>query len=76
MKKLMSLEDTATITITGRDAVMLHTLVGQSSGEGNHELFGKIASLLSNTREMYLEVIEDIDYLSVQTSLEALAFPQ
>lgn len=33
MKKLTSLEDTATIAITGRDAVMLRTLLGRTKQE-------------------------------------------
>ena len=76
MKKLTSLEDTATITITGRDAVMLHTLVGRSSGTGKLSLFGKISSILPNAAEMFAEVIDDVDYISVQASQEALAFPK
>ena len=76
MKKLTSLEDTVTITITGREAVMIHTLVGQSSGEGNYKLFSAVANLLPNEESLQEDVIEQIDYHLVQESQEALAFPQ
>lgn len=78
MKKLTSLEDTATITITGREAVMLHTIVAQSTSVGcSYELFSKIACLLSTTYGLSQEVLpENIDYASVQASQEEIAFPQ
>ena len=75
MKKLTSLEDTATITITGREAVMLHTLVGQASGTGNYKLFSKVAKLLPSSEKMNEDVIEPIDYRQVQEKRELIAFP-
>lgn len=77
MKKLTSLEDTATITITGREAVMIHTLIGQTVGlDGvNYELFEKTLKLLGDT--LIKQVLDsNIYYSAVQYSQEALAFPQ
>lgn len=74
MKKLTSLEDTATITITGRDAVRLSLLLGRSNGECSGELYGSIINLLPT--DYHSPYIPIIDYNSVQEEAEALAFPQ
>lgn len=74
MKKLMSLEDTAAITITGRDAVRLATLIGRSNGSGGNELYDIVMQLLPGNYITPHMVI--IDYNSIQEKAEALAFPQ
>ena len=74
MKKLMSLEDTATITITGREAIRLATVAGNSNGGGNSDLYERIIELLP--RDYNPPLMDTIDYLSVKKEAEALAFPQ
>lgn len=78
MKKLMSLEDTATITITGRDAVMLRTLLGRAKTQPNtgEALFEVVEGLLEKGAYLCHHNLADIDYSSVQTKQEAKAFPQ
>lgn len=76
MKKLTSLEDTATITITGREAVMLYTLIGKSSGKGSCEPFSKVGNLLQNNEKLKEAVLESIGYHLVQQVQEEIAFPQ
>lgn len=78
MKKLTSLEDTATITITGRDAVMLHTLLGRTRAQMDtgEALFDAVEGLLEKGRQLYQHKLEDICYLSVQAEQEAIAFPE
>lgn len=78
MKKLTSLEDTATITITGRDAVMLRTLLGRAETQPNTggALFEVVEGLLEKGAYLCHHNLADIDYSSVQTKQEAIAFPQ
>lgn len=74
MKKLMSLEDTATITITGRDAVRLATVLGWTNGHRHGNTYDNIVQLLPEDFDP--PEIGAIDYISVQKEAEALAFPQ
>ena len=74
MKKLTSLEDTATITITGRDAVRAATVLGWTNGHRQGNLYDNIVQLLPNDSDP--PIMEVIDYESVQEEAEALAFPQ
>lgn len=79
MKKLMSLEDTATITITGRDAVMLRTILGRTKSlyyPSSYDLFEVVKGLLENGRDLYHHNLDDINYSAVQTMQEERAFPQ
>lgn len=75
MKKLTSLEDTATITITGRDAVRLLTLEGKANGHCDLVLYRTLKSLLT---EGFTDnnQLDSINYLKIQESQEAKAFPQ
>lgn len=78
MKKLASLEDTATITITGRDAVMLRTILGRTNlyHPSSYDLFEVVEGLLEKGEYLHHHNLDDINYSSVQTKQEALAFPQ
>lgn len=76
MKKLTSLEDTATITITGRDAVMLRTMLGRALTQHSTGLFDTVEGLLEKGSALGLHNLEAINYSSVQSKQEALAFPQ
>lgn len=78
MKKLMSLEDTATITITGRDAVMLRTLLGRTNARTNTgvTLFEIVEGLLEKGAYLCHHNLAEIDYSPVQTKQEEIAFPQ
>lgn len=78
MKKLTSLEDTATITITGREAVMLRTLLGRTKSKhmGYSPLYEKVELLLERTALLSGHNLAGIFYSTVQESQEALAFPQ
>lgn len=80
MKKLTSLEDTATITITGREAVMLRTLLGRThTGYGywaNGDLFDRLDVLLERSDYLGDHDLDDIYYSSVKSKQESLAFPQ
>lgn len=71
MKKLMSLEDTATITITGRDAVRLLTL----NGRCDLVLYRTLKSLLTDGFTDNNQ-LDSINYFKIQGSQEAKAFPQ
>lgn len=77
MKKLTSLEDTATITITGRDAVMLRTMLGRVLTQYSTGLFDTVEGLLEKGRALgHHHNLEMINYSSVQSKQEAKAFPQ
>lgn len=77
MKKLMSLEDTATITITGRDAVRLITVLSKVNGTDDLVLYRKLKELTPNSDTIVLwNQNFRIDYYSLQASQEALAFPR
>ena len=75
MKKLTSLEDTATITITGREAVALFTVVGRTAGalESFYDELKRIVANQINLRDYNLPCIQ---YDEVKEKQEALAFPQ
>ena len=77
MKKLTSLEDTATITITGRDAVRLFLVLGRVNGEETTRLYYEIEGILpeSFTTDLH-SPLPLIDYYKIQRQQEALAFPQ
>ena len=75
MKKLTSLEDTTTITITGRDAVWLATLTQKSNGDCDLVLYRKLKNLLPDDFN-WNNPLESINYLKVQHSQESRAFPQ
>lgn len=75
MKKLMSLEDTATITITGRDAVRLLTLEGKANGRCDLVLYCTLKSLLTDGFTDNNQ-LDSINYFKIQGSQEAKAFPQ
>lgn len=74
MKKLTSLEDTATITITGRDAVRAATVLGWTNGFCCGELYNDLVRLLPN--DYNAPEMPCVDYDLVQEEAEALAFPQ
>lgn len=79
MKKLASLEDTATITITGRDAVMLRTILGRTKSlyyPSSYDLFEVVEGLLEKGEYLHHHNLDDINYSSVQASQEEIAFPQ
>ena len=77
MKKLTSLEDTATITITGRDAVRLITVLSKVNGIDDLVLYRKLKELTPNSDTIVLwDQNFHIDYYSLQASQEALAFPR
>lgn len=76
MKKLTSLEDTATIIITGRDAVRLLTLEGKANGKCDLVLYRTLKGMLPDTFTEENNPIDSIDYWKVQNSQEARAFPQ
>lgn len=76
MKKLMSLEDTATITITGQDAVHLFTLLRASTGSDGVDIYNSLRELLPTSFGERTGPLGAIDYHKVQDSQEELAFPQ
>lgn len=75
MKKLTSLEDTATITITGRDAVKLFSVLGRSNGSESH-LFFEVMEMLPDTFTNLDINLPVIAYNGIEDQQEALAFPQ
>ena len=77
MKKLTSLEDTATITITGRDAVRLLTLERKTNRvSGDFLLCRTLKSLLELPNDFTNNQLDFINYSKIQREQEALAFPQ
>ena len=77
MKKLTSLEDTATITITGRDAVRLLTLERKTNRvSGDFLLYRTLKSLLELPNDFTNNQLDFINYSKIQRMQEALAFPQ
>ena len=77
MKKLMSpLEDTATITITGQDAVRLFTLLRASTGRDGVDIYNSLRELLPTSFGERTGPLGAIGYHKVQDSQEAKAFPQ
>lgn len=76
MKKLTSLEDTATITITGQDAVRLFTLLRASTGRDGVDIYNSLRELLPTSFGERTGPLGAISYHKVQDSQEALAFPQ
>ena len=75
MKKLTSLEDTATITITGRDAVKLFSVLGRSNGSRSLA-FSAIKRLLPDAFTELIVDLPTVDYYKIEEKQESLAFPQ
>lgn len=76
MKKLTSLEDTATITITGREAVRLYSVLYSTNGTDIMHLYSQIRDLLPHSLTEDDKLLPLIDYYEIEARKEALAFPQ
>lgn len=74
MKKLTSLEDTATITITGRDAVKLFSVLGRSNGSES-PVFSVVRDMLPDAFTNLSVDLPMVDYYKVEDKQESLAFP-
>lgn len=75
MKKLTSLEDTATITITGRDAVKIFSVLGRSNGTRSL-VFSVVKEMLPDALTSLFTDLPMVDYYKIEEKQEALAFPQ
>lgn len=75
MNKLTSLEDTATITITGRAAVQLYSVLSRTNGS-NSEAWFKVKEILPAAFTNLVSTLPMIDYNKIEKEQEALAFPQ
>lgn len=76
MKKLTSLEDTATITITGREAVRLYSVLYSTNGTDIMHLFSQVRDLLPHNLSEDDKMLPLIDYYEIESRQESLAFPQ
>lgn len=78
MKKLTSLEDTATITITGRDAVQLYSLLGRTNGHNSHNsgAWFRVKEILPDEFTKLVVTLPLIDYYKIEKEQERKAFPK